>query len=248
MSVRVVVTRAAHQAEELAQPLRELGAEVLLLPVIGIAEPLNPEPLRRAAAQCNSYDWIIFTSANAVSRFAGAGRLPCTARVSTLGAGTRAAAERSGLSVSLMPDEYVAESLVAVFAGENLAGKKILIPSASVTRDVAPDALRAMGAMVDVVEAYRNVMTSGAAANATQVFREPLPDWVVFASPSAVKNTVSLAGAEKLSRMKIASIGPVTSEAVRKSGLLVEAEAREHSVGGLIEALRVHVSGGKTWL
>ena len=235
--LRVVVTRTAHQAEELAQPLRELGAEVLLLPVISVADPADREPLRRAAARCNSYDWIIFTSANAVSRFAAELSVACTARVATVGRATRAVAVKSGFSVSLTPDDYVAESLVEAFAGEELAGQRILLPGAAVTRDVLPAALSKMGAQVEVVEAYRNVMPDGAGKNAVRIFGERLPDWVTFASPSAVENTVSVAGAERLKRVKIASIGPVTSEAVRKFGLIVTVEAREHSVSGLVGAM-----------
>ncbi len=235
--LRVVVTRAAHQAEELAQPLRKLGAEVLLLPMIAVAEPVDREPLRRAAVRCNSYDWIIFTSANAVSRFAAELSSGCSARVATVGRATRAAAVKSGFSVSLTPDDYVAEALVEAFGGEDLVGKRILLPSAAVTRDVLPAALAQRGAQVEVVEAYRNVLPSGARERAAFIFGERRPDWVTFASPSAVENTVSLVGLDRLNGVKIASIGPVTSEAVRKFGLVVTVEAREHSVSGLAGAM-----------
>ena len=235
--LRVVVTRAAHQAEELAQPLREQGAEVLLLPVIAIAEPADREPLRRAAARCNSYDWIVFTSANAVSRFAAELNSGCTVRVATVGRATRAAAVKSGFSVSLTPDDFVAEALGEAFSGEDLVGKRVLIPGAAVIRDVLPASLSKMGALVEVIEAYRNVMPDGSAENAVRIFGERLPDWVTFASPSAVGNTVSLVGVDRLRRVKTASIGPVTSEMVRKSGLAVTVEAREHSARGLVEAM-----------
>ncbi len=98
--LRIVVTRAAHQAEELAQPLRELGAEVILLPAIGIAPPSDPEPLRQAAARCDEYDWIIFTSANTIQPFIRELRQPagrCKSRIATIGAATREIAEAGGL-------------------------------------------------------------------------------------------------------------------------------------------------------
>src|SRR5689334_8684998 len=100
--LRVVVTRASHQAEELAAPLRALGAEVILLPLIDIAPPLNPGPLRHAAARSNEYDWIIFTSANAVHAFTA--QLPellrvLKARIATVGAATRETAEERGFRV-----------------------------------------------------------------------------------------------------------------------------------------------------
>ena len=239
--LKIVVTRAAHQAEELAGPLRELGAEVTLLPVIGIAAPADPAPLREAAAQCDEYDWIVFTSANAVASFAGELPVPrgeCAARVAAVGAATREAAEHDGFSVSVTPEKYVAECLVEALGSNDLAGKRILIPSAAVTRDVVPQALRKLGAKVDVVEAYRNEMPGGAGERVAQVFQEPYPDWVTFASSSSVDNLEKLAGRDALQRVKIATIGPVTSQTVQKHGLSVVAEAKTHTMEGLVEAIQ----------
>lgn len=237
---RIVVTRAAHQAEQLAAPLRERGAEVLLVPLIEIAPPSDPGPLRQAAAQWNQYDWIIFTSANAVSAFSGELRHPRIlprAQFAAIGSATRDAAGASGFAVTLVSREYVAESLLESFAEYPLQGKRILIPSAAVTRDVVPDALRQMGALVDVVEAYRNVIPPGARERIAEVFRHPFPDWTTFASPSAVANAVALAGPDALRETKIASIGPVTSDALRKHRLEIAAEAVPHTVAGLVAAM-----------
>ncbi len=238
--LRIVVTRAAHQAEELAVPLRERGAEVLLLPAIAIAPPTDRCALEQAAADADQFDWIVFTSANAIGAFvASLGHAPggLRARVATVGSATRAAAASAGFTVSLTPEKYFAEALVESFGQENLAGQRVLIPSAAVTRDVVAPALRARGAIVDVVEAYRNVIPDGAAARAWGIFREPFPDWVTFASSSAVDNLVRLAGAHKLVRVKIASIGPVTSAAVRAHGLEVAAEAVPQNLEGLVESI-----------
>ena len=112
--VRVVVTRATHQAEELARPLRALDAEVILLPVIDIAAPQNPQPLAQAIEQINSYDWIIFTSTNGVRAL---GHHICRARIATVGAATREFAEQSGWTVTLTPETYVAEALVEALVG-----------------------------------------------------------------------------------------------------------------------------------
>ena len=228
--MRIVVTRAAHQAEDLASLLRALGAEVIFLPVIRIVPPADPEPLRHAIANCDEYEWIIFTSANAVAAFDAQ---PRKAQIATIGSATRNAAEARGLTVRLTPEKYVADALVQVFAGEKLSGSRILIPSAAVTRDVVAPELRKRGAQVDVVEAYRNILPADAAAVAAKVFREPYPDWVTFASPSAVDNLVSLTGIESLQQVKIATIGPVTSDAVRKYGLNIAAEAAIQSAEGL---------------
>jgi uroporphyrinogen-III synthase len=237
--LRIVVTRASHQAEELAAPLRRLGADVLLVPVIDIGPPTDPAPLRQAAARCDQYDWIVFSSANAVNAFAAELSAPhaCRARIAAVGSATREVAQRNGLPVEVVPEKYVAESLVEALGAESVAGKRILLPSAAVTRDVIPGALQKLGASVDVVEAYRNVMPAGAAERAAEVFREPLPNWVTFASPSAVENTVQLVGTAPLQRTKIATIGPVTTQSVQKNALHVSAEANPHTVEGLVSAI-----------
>lgn len=241
--LRIVVTRAAHQAEELARPLRARGAEVILLPLIGIAPPADPEPLRQAAAQANDYDWIVFTSANAIHAFTAELQQPaatCTARIATVGTATRQAAEHEGFAVSLTPETYVAEALVDAFKTENLSGKRMLIPSAAVRRDVVATELRKRGAQVDVVEAYRNVLPPEAATRAKQIFQEPYPHWVTFASSSAIENLVHVIEPCVLRHIRIASIGPVTSNTVRQYGLEVAAEANPHTAEGLVAAICQH--------
>ncbi|HZS53103.1 MAG TPA: uroporphyrinogen-III synthase [Bryobacteraceae bacterium] len=237
--MRVVVTRATHQAEDLARPLRDKGAEVILVPVIGVAPPKDPEPLR-AAARSNAYQWIIFTSANAVNAFAGemrrAGRRSM-ARIAAVGSATREAAEAKGFRVQLVPEHYIAESLVEAFASENLPGTRILIPSAAMTRDVVAPALRQKGARVDVIEAYRNILPQEAPERARIVFQRPYPDWTTFASSSAVTNLVNIVGTDVLKETKLATIGPATSETLRNYGLTIAAEAGVHTVDGLVEAL-----------
>ena len=234
--MRVVVTRAAHQSEELAGSLRELGFDVIVLPVITLVPPADPKPLIDAAARSDDYDWILFTSANAVEFFTKhLSSIPKKARIASIGTPTRTAAEAHGLTVSLTPEEYVAEALVAALSEEPLAGQRILIPAAAVTRDILPGELRAHGAHVDVVEAYRNIPAPEAAEQAPLIFRDPYPEAVLFASPSAVNNLVSLVG-EGLRNTRLISIGPATSAAVRKHGLTVYAEADPHSAEGLIQA------------
>lgn len=240
---RIVVTRAVHQAEELAAPLRDLGAEVILLPTIGIAPPPDPGPLRAAAASCNEYDWLIFTSANAVEAFSaelGAHAAQCTARVATVGAATRELAQQRGFAVSITPQTYVAESLVEAFRAEQMAGLRVLVPAAAVTRDVVAKELRQRGADVTVVEAYRNIVPAETQAHAPSILREPYPDWLTFTSSSAIENLLRLTGPGPLRRVKIATIGPVTSDTVRQHGLTVAAEATVHTIPGIVAALCEH--------
>jgi uroporphyrinogen III methyltransferase / synthase len=240
--LRIVVTRASHQAGELADPLRALGADVLLVPMIGIAPPADPAPLREAAGRHEGYDWIIFGSVNAVTAFAD--NLPsppvCRANIAAVGPATSEAAERLGFHVRVVPEKYVAESLVEAVGSEDLNGKHILIPAAAVTRDVIPGALKKLGAQVEVVEAYRNVIPPEAPQRAAQVFRTPLPDWITFASSSAVENAISLVGAARIAQMRIATIGPVTSASARKHGLKGIVEADPHTIEGLVGAIVRH--------
>ncbi len=229
-----MVTRAALQAEELAGPLRERGAIPILLPVIGIAGTADPRALAQAIAEIDAYDWIVFSSVNGVKAL---GKQSSRARIATVGAATRAFAEQMGFAVSVTPETYVAEALVEALGAEELNGRRILIPSAAVTRDVVREELTRRGARVDVVEAYRTVMPPEAGAMASEVFQAPFPDWITFASSSAVDNLVSLVSPDVVGRSKIASIGPVTSKTIRGYALTVAAEAAVHTMAGLVAAI-----------
>jgi uroporphyrinogen III methyltransferase / synthase len=241
---KVVVTRAADQAAELSDRLRELGADAVELPVIALEPPADAAPLDRAIENLRDYDWLIFTSANGVRFFLE--RLDHSrhdlraikARICAIGPATRQAIEDLHLKVDLMPEEYVAEGVVKAFAGEDLAGKKILLPRAAVARDVIPIELAKLGAQVDVVEAYRNVAPSNAAARAHDIFlSEKKPDWITFTSSSTVKNLLAITGRDALDGIRIASIGPVTSSTLSAHGLTVDAEAKQFTLDGLIDAI-----------
>ncbi len=244
---RIVITRDRGQAAELAAPLNELGADAILLPAIEIRPAEDPEPLDQAIARLRTYDWLIFTSVNGVRFFTE--RLDASARdmralsslkICAIGPATRAAVEALHLKVDLMPEEYVAESLVAAFTEEHLNGRRILLPRAAVARDVVPVELTRRGASVEVVEAYRTVAPPGLAEHASEVFARK-PDWVTFGSSSAVKNLVDAAGPALFRNVshnvRIASIGPVTSRTVRECGLEVDAEATPYTMEGLIAAI-----------
>jgi len=237
---RIVTTRAEGQSGEFAARLRALGAEVLEFPTISIRPPADFAPLDAAIARLREYDWLIFTSANGVRFFAERLKvLPkdLRARVCAIGPATRRAVEELGLKVDIVPPEYVAESLVEAFAGEELHGKRMLLPRAAVARDIAPEALRARGAVVDVVEAYRTVVPEDAAERAREIFGVRKPDWITFTSSSTVNNFVAAAGREALAGVRVASIGPVTSATLREHGVAVDVEAPVYTTDGLIEAI-----------
>jgi len=152
---RVLVTRAAHQASKLSDGLRALGAEPVEVPVLEIRPPISFDPLDAALRQLDSYDWLILTSANAaraLAERAAALRIPLAQpvrlKVAAIGEATAEAARKAGLQVALVPEAYVAESLVEGLLAR-AAGQRILLARAAVARDVIPDALREAGAEVD---------------------------------------------------------------------------------------------------
>ena len=234
----IVVTRADHQAQKLAEPLRTLGAHVILLPMIGIAPPTDAAPLNRAIESIADYDWIFFTSINAVRAVVPRVGTRPAGRVGVVGTATQACVEKLGWRVDVVPKDFTAEGLLDALEGFELKGQRVLIPSGDLAREVLPSTLRSRGALVDAVEAYRNQMPPDTEVRAKQLFAElKPPDWLTFASPSAVDNLVSVVGPEALQWSKIASIGPVTSAAVRAQGLKVAAEPAEPTIAGLVAAI-----------
>jgi uroporphyrinogen III methyltransferase/synthase len=237
---RVVVTRARDQADLFSGNLRELGADVIELPAIELVPPEDGGPLDQALARLASYDWIVFTSVNGVRFFLDRlDRSPhdlrsLNGRICAIGPATRQALEALHLKVDLMPLEFVAEGVLAAFAGFELAGKKMLLPRAAVARDLIPVELEKRGAQVDVIAAYRNIVP---AQSAERIAQAAGADWITFTSSSTVKNFLAMAGAETLKGVRIASIGPVTSATLRQHGLTVHAEAKQFTTDGILQAI-----------
>ncbi len=242
---RVLVTRAAHQASKLSDGLRALGAEPVEVPVLEIQPPLSFEALDRALRQLDSYDWLIFTSANTVRQLAERSAAlgisfekTLTPQVAAVGEATASAAWDAGFAVALVPESYVAESLVESLAGQ-AAGKRILLARAEIARDVIPDALRVAGAVVDVVDAYRNVLPEAA----PELLRQALDagiDAATFTSSSSVTHLAEAARhagiAFPFAGVLAVSIGPITSATLREHGWEPAAEASPSDVEGLIAA------------
>ncbi|HEY1983881.1 MAG TPA: uroporphyrinogen-III synthase [Terracidiphilus sp.] len=239
---RVLVTRAAHQAGRLSDGLRALGAIAVEVPVLKIAPPASFAALDAALRKIDDYDWIILTSANTVkalrSRAAeiGASELKPDARVAAVGAATASAATEAGWKVDVVPDHYVAEGLVTALAG-NIQGNRVLLARAAVARDVIPDALRAAGAIVDVVDAYRNEIPETAPERLRQAVADRL-DAATFTSSSSVTHLAEVAKAGDVrfpfAAVAAVSIGPVTSQTLRELGWEPAAEADPHDIPGLI--------------
>jgi uroporphyrinogen III methyltransferase/synthase len=235
---RVVVTRAREQASELVARLHDLGAETIELPVIEIGEAADGgAALGSAVLRLGEFDWVAFTSANAVERFfarlgelGGDGRSLGGVRVAAIGPGTAAALERQGVRADLVPGRYVAEAVVEAFPP---GPGRVLLPRAAVARDALPEGLRARGWEVEVVEAYRTAL-GRPSEEALAAARSA--DAVTFTSSSTVTNYLEAAGGERVPPV-VACIGPVTAETARAAGLNVSVVAVEHTIDGLVGAL-----------
>ncbi|MGA3353140.1 MAG: uroporphyrinogen-III synthase [Acidimicrobiales bacterium] len=235
---RVIVTRARAQSSELVRALADLGAIPVELPVIEIADPADGGlALAQALARLEEHDWVVFTSANAVERcwerLAIAG-VHGDVKVAAIGAGTAAALAAHELTADLVPDEFVAESLVAAFPAPAAPGAgSVLLPCAAGARGTLAAGLRDKGWQVEVVEAYRTVrpMLEESSVEALAV-----ADAVTFTSSSAVTGYLELAGHAQVPPV-VACIGPITARTAIAAGLRVDVVAREHCVDGLVEAL-----------
>lgn len=243
---RVLVGRARHQANSLSAELRKHGAEVLEIPFIEIRPPRTFAPLDRALKGIAQYDWLILTSVNGVDAlFDRTKKLRIPTRnlahlkVAAIGPATRKAIEKSGLRVSVVPEEYVAESVVQSLRVQ-VRDKRVLLVRAKVARDVIPRELRKVGADVHVVEAYETIVPSSSRARLSAALTGSKPPSVItFTSSSTAKNFVALLGKRQrsLDNVRYASIGPVTSDTLRKLNLPVHIEAREYTIPGLVKAI-----------
>ena len=242
----ILVTRARHQAGQLSAKLKALGAEVIEIPSIEIVAPESYAELDGALRNLSQYGWLIVTSSNGVAALAGRmkelgaggfGHL----KIAAVGSATARGLEELGLKVAVTPAEYVAESLVAAL-GDQVRGQRVLLARAAVARDLIPDALRARGAVVDVVDAYRTVIPAESVTAVRAIFSagERVPDAVTFTSSSTVTNFLNLireAGVAVSRGMPAVSIGPVTSRTLRENGWEPVAEADPHDLDGLVEAV-----------
>jgi uroporphyrinogen III methyltransferase/synthase len=256
---RVVVTRARAQASGLAKTLRDLGAEVVELPAIRIEPTIGSDEVRSAVEQIGDYTLIVLTSPNGVrllfealrnagldaralsrpekqqagERRSGGGATTGTT-VAAIGPGTARALAKCGISADIVPERFVAESLVESLAAVDVSGKRVLVARAADARDVIPEHLEGRGAEVDVVALYETVREEPGpeAIEAAQA-----ADYVTFTSSSTVRNLTEALGERFPRDARIVSIGPVTSEAVVNADLEVDVEADRHDIDGLVAAL-----------
>ena len=240
----VVVTRAREQASDLRDRLTELGAEVIEVPAIAI------EPTEFTVPVLDKYGWVVFTSANAVAAFFDRGLVHPTrdaralagVNVAAIGLATETELLARGIRADLMPDRFVAESLLETFPDPSSDGERVLLPRAQEARDVLPDGLKKRGYLVDVLSVYRTVPARPDPAVLERV-RSGSVDAITFTSSSTVKNFCDAVRDLPEPQPVVVSIGPITSKTAEARGVRVDAEAGEHTIDGVVAALLERLSG-----
>ena len=251
---RIVVTRSREQAGEFIEMLEDLGAEAIPAPTIRVLPAEDTSALETACAEIGAYDWIVFSSANAVDYFMRT--LLATSdvrelkgvRICTIGPSTASRLSRYGIRVDLTPTEYRSEAIVdAMKARDGLRGSRVLLPRADIAREILGDELRDAGAEVVEVAAYRTVLATGDREGDHDVYRMLLDsqiDAVTFTSASTVRNFVEILGHEQavdlLKNTVVASIGPVTAEAAQQLDIATSVMPERYTIPDLVDALVTH--------
>jgi uroporphyrinogen III methyltransferase/synthase len=247
----IVVTRKGDQANSMIDRLHELGAEPFFFPVIETIAPDDWTPLDNALKTLSKYDGLIFTSVNGVRFFAE--RIKAVeqdirelkgVRIFTIGPKTAEAVRDLGIRVDVVPENFVAESLIASM--KNIKGQRFLIPRATVAREILPEQLRKMGAIVDVAPAYQTVLPSQPVDTLEKRLKEGSIDVITFTSSSTVTNFLTLIGKKLLPEIKkvtIACIGPITAKTAREAGLNVKIMPEQYTVSSLMDAIENYPLG-----
>ncbi len=253
---RILVTRAPQQASELAERLRVLGADPILIPAIETVSPASFDPLDAALGNLSSFHWLIFTSANAVAAFEARRKfhsrpmLDFRFQTASIGTATTHALQSIGLAPALVPPQAVAESLADAllpYASQaDATPTRFLLVRAEEAREYLPEALRAAGAEVTIAPAYRTVIPPNSVDAVRELFSSPenYPAAVTFTSSSTARNLLALlASARVVMPMEVvrASIGPITSATLRELGYPPQVEALEANTASLAEALVAHL-------
>jgi len=240
--VRVVVTRAEHQAQGLIAAFERAGAAVELLSLLEVVPPADPRALERAATELALYDWVVFTSVNAVEAFLPhtGGSFPARLRVAVVGPATAEALQAWEIEPHLTSRKADAESLLADLAPLVGRRRRVLLPQAADARPILQDGLNAAGAEAVAIVAYDKRLPPGAARRAAELFASSPLGWVTFTSPRIVQHFAELLGADwerRRDELRAASIGPVTSAELRRHGVEPMAEATRPGYEGLVEAM-----------
>jgi len=249
---RVLVTRAAHQADDFSRLLREAHAVPVELPLIELRPCGHKSGVEAALRRLFAYDWVVFSSGNAVEfTFGKLGELGLdartfgAARVCAVGPKTAEALLARGIRADVVPTEYVGEALVeALSSATELKGASVLIPRAKEAREVVPQELEARGARVDVLPMYENVRPEGYPEAALAALRAGEVDVVALASSSAARNYAALCREQGVdpARIPCAVIGPVTRTVAEAEGLSVVAMPAQYTLEAMVGAMENYFS------
>lgn len=244
----LLVPRPAEQGRGTASLIRARGGIARLLPAIEIREPRDSVPLQCAIEDLAAFDWVLFTSANGVTRFMRAlsragldARAFARAKLGAIGPKTGMALQAFGLKADLVADEYIGEGLARAVLERGIP-TRVLLARALVARDALPELLRQAGTRVDVVPVYETVTADNGEALRAQ-FEAGELDVALFTSSSTVNAVVDMLGeraTELLRAVTVASIGPITSHTLTQRGVRVDVVASQFTVEGLLDALEAH--------
>ena len=246
---RITVTRSANQVGSLREKLRKAGAEIIELPLIEIQPESDKETVEDVFEEINSYEWLVFTSANGVRFFFDLFfdwfrdiRALGLVRIAAIGHATAGAIEKLHLNVEVVPEKPLSEELAAALeAQQTLDNTKILVVAGNRNRDVMVQRLEEARAIVDTLQVYRTISTDLSNSPEARRFREKGADAIIFTSSSAVRSFSGQAASLQLEKGAIrpltCSIGPITSETMREVGMPVDMEAEEQSVDGFVATL-----------
>lgn len=251
----VAVTRMPEQADDLTGSLASLGADVVEAPTIAIGPVEDYAAVDQALTNLADYAWLVVTSANGVAalfdRLLGLGldsRALAGVKIAAVGPATAAGFERFNIRPDLIPDEAVGEALADALIGQGIAGRRVVLLRAEVARKVLTDALHEAGAVCEDLPIYRTVCPPQLPEAFLQRLDRREIGWITLTSPSTFNNLLTLLGPaqrDAIRDCRLASIGPVTSRAIRAEGFEVAVEADPHDVSGLVAGLVREVAGKK---
>lgn len=242
---RILITRPRAQANDFAEALRQAGFEPIYFPVIEIQPVENNVALERAVAKLECYDWLVFTSVNAVDLvldvIAKSGFSPgsLSLQVAAIGPKTAEALQARGIAPNFVPDEYVAEAILPGLG--DLRGKWVLLPRAEIARKALPEAICEAGGIAHEVAVYKT-LPAGPSPDGLAALRSGV-DVITLTSPSTVQNFLAIMRQNELDPLDLpgnplfACIGPITEQAAREEGLVNLVTAKEYTTEGLVEVI-----------
>lgn len=245
--LRVLVTRPRAQSRDLCDRLKALGARPVAVPTISILPPAAGGPLDQALRRLREYDWVVVTSANGARACVARARATevdlasAGVRWAAIGPATAAVLQEAGIAVAMTPSRFLTDGIAMEWPGN--AGERVLLPRTDAAPPGLAEALRARGAVVDEITAYRTVLAPARSrARLRHLVAAGGIDAVVFTSASTVRGLVRLLGDDRraLAGIDIVSIGPVTAAAVVAEGFSPAVVAQPHTIEGLLDALVAH--------